>query len=436
MYDLALVLTYGITFGIVLMTIVYTFIRYVYSKEIFYISYCLMQIASLLYIVAYSSLFDISFFVQELALVIASLSALVFAVNFYEGKFIPKITNYKELILNTFLLNVVILTAFYHYMLFEYLPYTIIYAVLFISVIFNLKQGFKPTLVYVLGWSVFCLILFIWDFKGFYTTNGYMDLVIVAFAIEAVLFTMSVAYRYNSLKQQSKNYEEMLFQQSKLAKTGQMLQNITHQFRQPLNNISYILMNLKKRYENNRLDEEFFYKKTQQANEQLQYLSKTIEDFRQFYTPSKEKKNFLVKEAIQKAVTIIEPDLKKHNIQLNFNINTNENIEVHGILNELSQVILSLLTNSKDELINIEKPIINLDLDSSSAEVVIKIADNAGGIKNINKIFEPYYTTKNEGLGIGLYLVKQIIEDSFEGKIEVVNQKEGALFTLLLEKAN
>ncbi len=436
MYDLALVLTYGITFGIVLMTIIYTFVRYIYSKEIFYISYCLMQIASLVYIVSYSSMFDISIFVQELALVIASLSALVFAINFYEGKFIPKITNYKELILNTFLLNVVILTAFYHYMLFEYLPYTIIYAVLFISVIFNLKQGVKPTLVYVLGWSVFCLILFIGDFKGFYTTNGYMDLVTVAFSIEAVLFTMSVAYKYNSLKQQSQNYEEMLFQQSKLAKTGQMLQNITHQFRQPLNNISYILMNLKKRYENKRLDDEFFFKKMQQANEQLQYLSKTIEDFRQFYTPLKQKENFLVKDAIQKAITIIDPDLKKYNIELDFSINTNENIEVYGILNELSQVILSLLTNAKDELINLEKPKIKLELSSSSAEVVIKIVDNAGGIKNINKIFEPYYTTKNEGLGIGLYLVKQIIEDSFEGKIEVINQKEGALFTLFLEKAN
>ncbi|MFK2822332.1 ATP-binding protein [Arcobacter sp. YIC-80] len=436
MYDLALVLTYGITFGIVLMTIVYTLIRYIYSREIFYISYCIMQVASLVFIVAYSALFEISVFIQELALVIASLSALVFAINFYEGKFLPSITNYKELLLNTFLLNIVILTAFYHYMLFEYLPYTIIYAVLFISVIFNLKQGFKPTLVYVLGWSVFCLILFVGDFKGFYTTNGYMDLVLVAFAIEAVLFTMSVAYRYNSLKLQSRNYEEMLFQQSKLAKTGQMLQNITHQFRQPLNNISYILMNLKKRYENNRLDEEFFYKKTQQANEQLQYLSKTIEDFRDFYTPSKNKENFFVKDAIQKAITIIEPDLKKHNIQLDFTIKSNENMQVFGISNELSQVILSLLTNSKDELINLEEPKINLELVSSSAEVVIKIADNAGGIKNINKIFEPYYTTKDKGLGIGLYLVKQIIEDSFEGKIEVINQKEGALFTLFLEKAN
>ncbi len=119
-----------------------------------------MQIFSLLYIVSYSKLFKISFFVQELCLVIASLSAVLFAITYYEGNFLPKIKNYKELIINTLLLNVVILTAFYHYVLFEYLPYTIVYAILFISLIFNLKQGFKPTLIYVIGWSYFLYFTF------------------------------------------------------------------------------------------------------------------------------------------------------------------------------------------------------------------------------------------------------------------------------------
>lgn len=151
-----MILLYGTTFGIVLMTIVYTFIRYIYSKEMIYISYGFMQIFSLLYIFSYSKLFLIPDIFQELSLVLATLCAVVFAIGFYEGKFFPKITNMKELLFNTLLLNVVILTAFYHYMLFEYLPYTIIYAILFISVVFNFKQGFKPTLIYVVGWSIFC----------------------------------------------------------------------------------------------------------------------------------------------------------------------------------------------------------------------------------------------------------------------------------------
>lgn len=436
-FDINQIIFYGITFGILIMTIAYTLIRYVYSKEIFYISYCFMQIFSLVYIVAYSKLYQISYFVQEFSLVLASVFAVIFAVNYYEGKFLPKVSNYKELILNTFLLNVVILTAFYHYILFEYLPYTIIYAILFISIIFNLKQGFKPTLIYVIGWSVFCIVLFIFDFKNRYIGLGYFDLVLVVFALEAMLFTISIAYKYNDLKKQNKEFEKMILQQSKFVKSGEMIANITHQFRQPLNNISYILINLKKRFESEKLDKIFFDKKINQANEQLNFLSKTIDDFKEFYLQEKEKDNFFVKDSIQNALTILNPDLQKDNINLNLKFETFEDIKIFGVKNELSQVILSLVSNSIDALKNRHNPKISINVVSSSAEVIIEILDNAGGIKakNLKKIFEPYFSTKEEGTGIGLYLSKIIIEESFGGKLQVQNIKDGAKFSIFIEKA-
>jgi len=437
MFDINIVLFYGITFGILIMTIVYTFVRYLYSKEIFYISYCFMQIFSLIFIISYSKLFEINILVQEFSLVIASIFAVVFAINYYEGNFFPKITNFKELLFNTFLLNVVILTAFYHYILFEYLPYTIIYAILFISLIFNLKQGFKPALIYVIGWSIFCILLFIFDFKNLYNQMGYFDLVLVVFAIEAMLFTISIAYKYNDLKIQNKNFEKMVLQQSKFVKSGEMIANITHQFRQPLNNISYILMNLKKRFENKNLDEIYFDKKINQANEQVIFLSKTIDDFKEFYIESKEKVLFSVKEAINNAITILSADLKSNNIELEVNFETFEDIQIYGVKNELSQVVFSLVSNSIDVLKNIKNPKIKIDIFCDSAEVKITVLDNAGGIKtkNIKKIFEPYFTTKELGTGLGLYLVKMIIEESFSGKILVENKKEGAYFSLFFEKA-
>lgn len=436
-FDINQIIFYGITFGILIMTIAYTLIRYVYSKEIFYISYCFMQIFSLVYIVAYSKLYQISYFVQEFSLVLASVFAVIFAVNYYEGKFLPKVSNYKELILNTFLLNVVILTAFYHYILFEYLPYTIIYAILFISIIFNLKQGFKPTLIYVIGWSVFCIVLFIFDFKNRYIGLGYFDLVLVVFALEAMLFTISIAYKYNDLKKQNKEFEKMILQQSKFVKSGEMIANITHQFRQPLNNISYILINLKKRFESEKLDKIFFDKKVNQANEQVSFLSKTIDDFKEFYLQEKEKDDFLVKDSIQNALTILNPDLQKDNINLNLKFETFEDIKIFGVKNELSQVILSLVSNSIDALKNRHNPKISINVVSSSAEVIIEILDNAGGIKakNLKKIFEPYFSTKEEGTGIGLYLSKIIIEESFGGKLQVQNIKDGAKFSIFIEKA-
>ncbi|BAK71315.1 two-component sensor kinase [Aliarcobacter butzleri ED-1] len=396
-----------------------------------------MQIFSLVYIVAYSKLYQISYFVQEFSLVLASVFAVIFAVNYYEGKFLPKVSNYKELILNTFLLNVVILTAFYHYILFEYLPYTIIYAILFISIIFNLKQGFKPTLIYVIGWSIFCIILFIFDFKNRYIGLGYFDLVLVVFALEAMLFTISIAYKYNDLKKQNKEFEKMILQQSKFVKSGEMIANITHQFRQPLNNISYILINLKKRFESEKLDKIFFDKKVNQANEQVSFLSKTIDDFKEFYLQEKEKDDFLVKDSIQNALTILNPDLQKDNINLNLKFETFEDIKIFGVKNELSQVILSLVSNSIDALKNRHNPKISINVVSSSAEVIIEILDNAGGIKakNLKKIFEPYFSTKEEGTGIGLYLSKIIIEESFGGKLQVQNIKDGVKFSIFIEKA-
>lgn len=435
-FNINLILFYGITFGILIMTIVYTLIRYIYSKEIFYISYGFMQIFSLIYIVTYSKLFEISNFIQELSLVGASLCAMIFAINFYEGRFLPKITNYKELIFNTVLLNIVILTAFYHYILFEYIPYTIIYAILFISIIFNLKQGFNPTLIYVIGWSIFCGLLFIFDFKNFYINREYFDLVLLVFAIEAMLFTISIAYKYNDLKNKNKNFEKMILQQSKFVKSGEMIANITHQFRQPLNNISYILINLKKRFDNQKLDEIYLDKKVLQANAQLHFLSKTIDDFKDFYTTSKEKEVFNVKEAILNALTIINADLKAHNIVLELNFETYEDIKIFGVKSEFSQVIISIISNSIDVLKNKEKPKIDINILSNGAEVIVKILDNGGGIKhkNLKKIFEPYFTTKEDGIGIGLYLSKMIIEEGFKGKILVENQKEGVLFSLFVEK--
>lgn len=434
--DLYVVLTYGIAFGIVIMTIVYTFIRYLYSKQIFYISYCLMQIFSLLYILAYSSLFDISSSIQQLSLLFATLASVVFAVSFYEGGFLPKMKNIKELILNTVILNVIILTAFYHYMLFGYLPYTIIYAILFMSVAFNIKDGFNPTFIYVVGWSALCFFLFVSDFKLYYQAFGFMDIVLLAFAIEAILFTISVEYKHSLALKESRSFEDKFLHQSRLAKSGEMIANITHQFKQPLNNLSYILINLKKRYENNKLGEEYFYKKVNQSNEQLEFLSKTIDDFKEFYAPSKIKEDFSIKDAIENVFTILSADLKKRNIDLIIDFKVNENIMINGIKNEFSQVLFSLISNANEALKNIEKPYVYIEVNSSESEAIVKVKDNARGIKkkDLEKIFEPYFTTKDKGTGLGLYLVKTIIEESFNGKVIVENQKEGAVFSLFIEK--
>lgn len=436
MYDLTTTLSYGITFGILIMTVVYTFIRYIYSKELFYLSYCLMQLFSLVYIVLYSKLFCHTLFFEDLSLFLATIFAVVFVIRFYEGKFLPQITNNKELFINTLFLIFIILTAFYHYILFEYLPYTIIYAILFISIIFNLNQGFKATSIYVIGWSLICLILYILEFKTYFKMHTNLDLVLIAFAIEAILFTITVAYKYNLLKKENIEIEGMLLQQSKLAQSGEMIANITHQFRQPLNNLSYILINLKKKYENNLLEKEYFDKKTSQANEQIDFLSNTIENFRNFYTSNKDKEDFEIKEVLETSLTILSADIKKREINLIQNFKTNEQIKTYGIKNELAQVLVAILSNAISALKDVENPQIIIDVDSNNADVILSIKDNGFGIKPkiLNKIFEPYFSTKSDGTGLGLYLSKMIIEKSFNGKLDVKNSQGETTFYINIEK--
>jgi len=429
-----MLLAYGVVFGILIMSIMYTMIRYLYSKEFIYLSYCTMQTFSLLYFAAYSNLFGIPLGMQDIFLILAILGATTFAVAFQEGELGFKIESQKELLIKTTMLITVLATGFYHYMLFEYPPYTIIYLIFSVSVIFNLKPGFKPMSIYAVGWSILCIALFAFDLKPYFAQKGYPDIALFAFAVEATLFTIAVSYKDNIIKNRAIDYQNMLLQQSKMAQSGEMIANITHQFRQPLNNISYILMNLKKQYMGGKLTQEYFDKKFDTAQSQLLFMSKTIDEFRDFYMPSKSKESVDVRQAIESSITILSAELKNKEIELKLET-TDEEITVLGKKNELSQVILAILSNAIDALQNTKDPSIKISIEDD-AEVLITIADNGGGIKqtNINKIFEPYFSTKQSGTGIGLYIAKTIIEQSFEGTVEVKNRADGAEFAIRLKR--
>lgn len=415
------------------MTIVYTLIRFFYSKEKFYISYSFMQIFSLIFIMIYSELFSIDESFLNITIAFASLSAIFFSISFFEGRFIPTVESFKELLIYTLCIILVLVSAFYHYILFEYLPYAIVYAILSFSVIFNFKRSFKPTMIYVIGWSIICLTLFLLNTKAYHFKGDLFDIVLMAFTLEAMLFTISISYRYNNLQKEKKEYENMVFQQSKLAKTGEMIGNIAHQFRQPLNNLSYILINVKNRFNSNTLEEVYFEKKLNQANNQIDFLSKTINDFKEFYIPSKTKEEFIIKESIESALSVISPDLKRFNILCDISYQDEETI-LFGIKNELSQVVLSIISNSSDAIKNIDNPKITIEILQEENKRKIVFTDNGPGIKekDLKKVLEPYFTTKKEGTGLGLFLSKQIIEESFQGEMELKNIKEGFQITLFL----
>jgi signal transduction histidine kinase len=227
--------------------------------------------------------------------------------------------------------------------------------------------------------------------------------------------------------------ENLLIQQSKLAALGEMIGNIAHQWRQPISAVSAIMMNIKWTAISQGADKNFMDKTMGEANEQLKYMSQTIDDFRNFFKPNKEKEIFDIRTEVRKAYKIMKATLENYNI--NLQIYNRKEIDVFGYPNEFSQVVLNIISNAKDILIEkrIEKPKIEIHLSKDDAYAYCEIKDNGGGIpfEDLNKIFEPYFTTKdNSGTGIGLYISKEIIVKHMQGTLEVENTSVGANFII------
>jgi signal transduction histidine kinase len=232
--------------------------------------------------------------------------------------------------------------------------------------------------------------------------------------------------------------EQLLIQQSKLAAMGEMIGNIAHQWRQPLTQISAIHMNMKVTYDFDKFTKEYMNSKIKEANTLTNYMSQTISDFQNFFKPQGEKEEFFVQKAYEEAYFILQSSLKYHGISINFDVL--EDSIVYGYKNEFSQVILNILSNAKDILLErkIENPAIDIEMKTGENYAIVKIQDNGGGVEDsiIEKIFEPYFTTrhKTQGTGIGLYMSKNIIERNMNGHINVRNNEDGALFTIKVPK--
>ncbi|MFK5880679.1 MAG: cache domain-containing protein [Sulfurospirillum sp.] len=230
--------------------------------------------------------------------------------------------------------------------------------------------------------------------------------------------------------------ERLLIEKSKFIALGEMISNIAHQWRQPLSELSAIILNIKFRYMMKKLDDKTMSQKSKDAEKLLDYMSNTIDDFRNFFMPDKSKKKFSIKESLSDVLNITGKTL--HNLQIDLNIDIDEEIEILGYKNEFEQVILNILSNAKDILIEnrVKNPLINISTNRKNGWIKIHIDDNGGGIKikPISKIFEPYISTKEEsnGTGIGLYMSKIIIEKNMQGKIVAKNYENGARFTISL----
>lgn len=220
-----------------------------------------------------------------------------------------------------------------------------------------------------------------------------------------------------------KRKDDLLFQQSKMASMGEMIESIAHQWRQPLSIINTIASNINLQKEMNQLSDEKLSSSMIYIQESVNYLSSTIDDFRNFFKPGKRMKYFKITSTIEKTLKLTSSQFKSHEIEIIKNI---ESIEVYSLENELIQVFINILNNAKDALLEkAHKRYLFISVQQEDTHLIIKIKDNAGGIKNNinNKIFDPYFTTKHhsQGTGIGLFMSQEIITKHLRGTISVTN---------------
>ena len=236
--------------------------------------------------------------------------------------------------------------------------------------------------------------------------------------------------------EKSRDKDKMIFHQSKLISMGEMIENIAHQWRQPLSQINSAVLVIDDSLLENNLEDNVVEEKLSEIESLTQYMSKTIDDFKNFYAQDKVPEIFSLQEVMKESISILGGTFKANNIAVQNGLEND--YSYYGYSSELKQVFVVILNNALDVLVSreIKKPKIDIKIEKQLEHFNIKICDNAGGVdsKIIDKIFDPYFTTKHkkQGTGIGLYISKVIIEDSLNGELNVINNEYGACFNIKL----
>ena len=236
--------------------------------------------------------------------------------------------------------------------------------------------------------------------------------------------------------EENRSKDQMMYQQARLASMGEMIGNIAHQWRQPLNILALVMQDLYISGQLGNLTDEKLETEYEKANNVLQYMSQTIDDFRNFFKHEGENANFSLKSTIESVYSLVSPNFKHNHVA--FHMDMQEEIEVVGNKNEFIQVIINILNNAQDAIKtnNTKGGEVHVAIMKLKDKARIVISDNGGGMSKsiIDKIFDPYFTTKHQtqGTGLGLYMSKQIIETSMTGHLMAENITNGARFIIEL----
>jgi len=434
-------LIFGFIYGIIFCALFYNLILYIYNKKKYFLYYSFLQFSVLCLLL--SLYFSLDIFanlalfidIQTFFVYLILISSGLFAIDFLNTKkHLPKM----DFLIKTFILfgiaNIFFLLFWKEVYFDEGIVSIIALSITVVSSILRIMQKSKEAVFYLLGHVLILISVLI--IEGDLIDINPTYLIHLVFPIDVLFFAFAISYKLKQSELKRLKNESLLIHQNKLASMGEMIANIAHQWRQPLTHLSYAYMNVQTAFEHDKLDKEYFDKKSDEIVGQIEFMSNTINDFRDFFQSNKKTNDFYVKDVCQKTYALFESSFSHSNIILD--IESEGDTKIHSFQNEFSQVIFNILNNAKQHLLKEERDynFISVCIKEEKKYIYIEIEDNAGGVKeeNLNKIFEPYFSTKDNGMGLGLYMSKVIIEEHMKGRLSVKNTKDGAVFMITLPK--
>lgn len=252
-----------------------------------------------------------------------------------------------------------------------------------------------------------------------------------AMLVVFIIFIILIYKIYKKDLHLKEKNETLLVHQNRLATMGEMIGNISHQWKQPLAQIASILINIEFHSDRDKLTKNKLTNKIEEVNEQINFMSSTIDDFKNFFLTNNTKKEFTAHEVINQSKKLLSASLEQHGIHTVIDIQNN--FTCKGYSNEIEQVLINIINNAKEAFLidNIKERLIKIIAYTENNKSIITIESNTRCIDNsiINKIFDPYVTTKESSSGIGLYMSKMIIE-KYHGTIDVKNLDYGVIFSI------
>ena len=436
-------------FGALVIMLFYNFIFYLFIREKTFLVYILYHIALLVVMLYYNGVvsqylypnsYDINGGNVPVFLIYLSvILAVEFLRNFLSlKKYTPKL---DRILLIFIVLNFLLMVVHPLKITPTHLPTLVMIPMSLSLLIVSAYHAFilkrKIAFFFLVGWLVMLLAIILTAMLSFglIERNDLTSHIFqVGIVIEITLLSMGLAYRYKINQDELVKKTRFIHEQSKLASMGEMLGHISHQWRQPLSEINSVAMKIEVDYKKEQLNAELLDKHIEKIEDITEHMSETIDNFNGYFKSNKKCIKVELSASIDKTLNLVQESFAKACIEVEINIDSTESIYI--IESELIQVLLVLLNNAREAFSSSHKglKIVTISVHKHGVKHSICVEDNAGGVhlQDISKVFEPYYTSKFEsnGVGIGLYMAKMIVEESLGGKLSVENTQEGALFRI------